>query len=248
MPLRMTSAIPPASPATETVFVRILTSALFAGAVGGLVAALLQLYFVQPVMLHAELYESGVLEHFGVRSDTSAHQDLRGFDVARDGLSIVFTILTYTGYALVLVAAMSLAEQRGAAISPRMGLIWGLAGFVAVQFAPGFSLAPEVPGVAAAALFDRQMWWLATVVSAGAGLWLVAFGRSRMAWGAAVVLLLAPHAIGAPEPEVFIGSAPPEIAALFTARAYGVGMAAWAVIGCLAGYFWSRTADGDTAV
>ena len=33
-------------------FSRILTSALFAGAAAGLIAALLQLYFVQPVLLH----------------------------------------------------------------------------------------------------------------------------------------------------------------------------------------------------
>ena len=40
-------------------FSRILTSAVFAGAAAGLIAALLQLFFVQPVLLHAELYESG---------------------------------------------------------------------------------------------------------------------------------------------------------------------------------------------
>ena len=44
---------------------RIVTSALFAGAAAGLVAALLQFIFVQPVLLHAELYESGALQHFG---------------------------------------------------------------------------------------------------------------------------------------------------------------------------------------
>ncbi|MFP3548422.1 CbtA family protein, partial [Rhizobium sp. SIMBA_035] len=44
---------------------RILTSALFAGAAAGLIVALLQLFFVQPVLLHAELYETGALVHFG---------------------------------------------------------------------------------------------------------------------------------------------------------------------------------------
>ena len=46
-------------------FSRILVSALFAGFLAGLIAALLQLVFVQPVLLHAELYESGALNHFG---------------------------------------------------------------------------------------------------------------------------------------------------------------------------------------
>lgn len=45
---------------------KLLVSALFAGAAAGLIAGLLQLVFVQPVLLHAELYENGTLAHFGV--------------------------------------------------------------------------------------------------------------------------------------------------------------------------------------
>jgi cobalt transporter subunit CbtA len=222
------------------VFSRLLTSALFAGAAAGLIAALLQLYFVQPVLLHAELYESGALVHFGAASTASAHPELGGFDALRDGLSVVFTMLVYTGYAMVLVALMALAQQRGAQIDARHGLIWGVAGFVAVHLAPGFTLAPEVPGVAAADVYARQVWWIATVVAAAIALWLIAFGRSWAAWGAAVVLLLAPHVVGAPEPDVFTGPVPTEIGALFAARAFGVGLAAWVMLGGFAGFFWSR--------
>lgn len=218
---------------------RLLTSGLFAGAAAGLIAALLQLFFVQPVLLHAELYESGALVHFGAQA-VSAHPDLGGLDVLRDGLSVVFTMLIYTGYAFILLALMALAEQRGADISARTGLIWGLAGFIAFHFMPGFTLAPEVPGVAAADLADRQIWWWATVLTAGAGLWLIAFGRSWLAWGAAAILLLTPHVIGAPEPDVFTGPVPTEIGALFASRALGVGLAAWVLLGCFAGYFWQR--------
>lgn len=221
-------------------FTRILTSALFAGAVAGLLAALLQLYFVQPVLLHAELYEGGDLVHFGATSEVSAHPELGGLDPVRDGLSTVFTMLVYSGYALIMIALMSLAEQRGAVISARTGLIWGVAGFLVVHFAPGFTLAPEVPGVAAADVYARQVWWFATVAAAAVALWLIAFGHSWKVWGPAVVLLLAPHVIGAPEPDVFTGPVPTEIGALFAARAYGVGLAAWVMVGCLGGYFWSR--------
>ena len=219
---------------------RLLTSAVFAGAAAGLIAALLQLYFVQPVLLHAELYESGELVHFGAESAVAATPDLPGINVVRDGLSIGFTMLLYSGYGMVLVALMALAQFRGAAINARTGLIWGAAGFIAVQFAPGFTLAPEVPGVAAADVFARQTWWFPTVMAAALAMWLVAFGRNWAAWGVAVVLLLAPHVIGAPEPETFSGPVPPEIAALFAARSLGVGMAAWVILGVLAGYFWSR--------
>ena len=226
-------------------FSRILTSALFAGAAAGLIAALLQLVFVQPVLLHAELYEGGDLVHFGTESTVSAIQDVGGIDLLRDGLSIFFTMLIYAGYALILVALMAVAESRGAVISARTGLIWGVAGFVVVHLAPGFTLAPEVPGVAAADVYDRQIWWFATVLASAIALWLIAFGRNWTAYAVAAVLLSAPHLIGAPEPDVFTGPVPTEIGALFAARAFGVGLAAWVLVGCFAGYFWARQSEPE---
>lgn len=218
---------------------KLLTSALFAGAAAGLIAGLLQLVFVQPVLLHAELYEGGDLVHFGAAA-VSAHPELPGFDPVRDILSVVFTMLTYTGYAMMLVALMLLAEERGADVTARTGIIWGIAGFVAAHFAPGFSLAPELPGVAAADLGARQVWWFATVISAGIAMWLLAFGRNWAMWGVAVILLAAPHVIGAPEPDTFTGPVPTEIAALFAARAFGVGLAAWVILGCFSAYFLDK--------
>lgn len=218
---------------------RIVVSALFAGAATGLLAGLLQLVFVQPVLLHAELYESGQLVHFGA-DPVTAHPELPGFDLVRDGLSLVFTMLTYTGYAMILLAVISIAEERGARVDARAGLIWGLAGFVAFHLAPGFTLAPEVPGVAAADVAARQIWWFATVAAAAAALWLIAFGNGWTAWGVAVILLAAPHLIGAPEPDSFSGPVPTEIGALFAARALGVGLAAWVMLGAFAGFFWQR--------
>lgn len=280
--MRMMCATLPVSPATE-MFLRILTSALFAGAAAGLIAALLQLAFVQPVLLHAELYESGARVHFDgasasagqhddghkhaggnpAKDDTHSHGDAHSHDEAqahdgdhdhgdasalmRNGMSILFAMLTYTGYALILVAAMVLAETRGATITARTGILWGLGGFVVFHLAPGFSLAPEVPGVAAADITMRQIWWFATVGTAAVGIWLIAFGHNWIAWGVAVLLLLAPHVIGAPEPDVLAGPVPPEIAALFASRALGVGMAAWVMVGCLAGYFWHRRTDATGA-
>lgn len=246
MPPPTTCATPTVSPATEAMVARLLTSALFAGTLAGLAAALLQLVFVQPVLLHAELYESGALTHFGAGSAAPVTPPSPTFEPVRDGLSIVFSMLLFSGYGLVLAALMSVAEQRGAAINARTGLIWGIAGFVAVQLAPAFSLAPEVPGVAAGDVAARQLWWAATVTLAAMALWLIAFVRHPLALGAAVALLLAPHLVGAPEPESFAGTTPPEIAALFAARALGMGMAGWALLGGLTGYFWSReTARAD---
>lgn len=221
-------------------FTRILTSALIAGASAGFLTALLQLAFVQPVLLQAELYESGALTH---TPGSPWPQVPFAFDPMRDGLSILFTMLVYAGYGLILVALMSLAEGRQAVISGRTGLLWGVAGFIAVHLAPGFSLAPEVPGVAAADITARQIWWFATVIAVCVALWLIAFGKGWSAWAPAVVLLLAPHIVGAPQPDVVAGPVPPEIAALFAARALGVGLAAWVMLGGLAGVLWASDAE-----
>lgn len=220
-------------------FQKILTSALFAGFCAGLLAALLQFMFVQPVLLHAELYEGGDLVHFGAEA-VSAHPELPGIDLMRDGLSVLFTALIYVAYAMVLIGAMAMSPGGGAEITARTGIIWGIAGFVAFHFAPAASLPPEVPGVAAADVAMRQIWWCGTVAATGIGLWLIAFGTSVVAWIAAIVLLLAPHVIGAPHPHEFAGTVPPEIAALFASRALGVGLAAWALLGAFAGYFWQK--------
>ena len=226
-------------------FTRILVSGLFAGFAAGLIAALLQLVLVQPVLLHAELYESGQLAHFGSAKAAVAAAAVGGIDPLRDGLSVLFATLTYTGYALILVAGMALAAERGIRITARQGLLWGIAGFVSVQVAPGLGLPPELPGSAAADLGLRQLWWFGTVGATVAGLALIAFGRGWTARGIAAVLILAPHAIGAPHPESFAGPVPPELAGLFAARVLGVGLVAWVLLGLFAAHFWAR--EGERA-
>ena len=221
-------------------FTRILVSGLFAGFAAGVIAALLQLVFIQPILLHAELYESGQLTHFGTEKAAGEQTAIGGIDLLRDGLSVLFTTLIYTGYSLILVAAMALAEDRGIRITVRQGLLWGIAGFVSVQFAPAVGLPPELPGSAAAEMGLRQAWWFGTVGATAGGLALIAFGKGWTARGIAAVLILAPHVIGAPHPESFSGPVPPELAGLFAGRALGVGLVAWVLLGLFAAWFWNR--------
>jgi cobalt transporter subunit CbtA len=221
-------------------FSRIIVSGLFAGAIGGIIAGALQWYFVQPILLHSELYEAGILSHFD-GSINSAHPDLEYIQPIRDGLSLLFSILIYTGYALILIAAMMLREQKSeTTITFHQGIIWGVSGFFVVHLAPAISLPPEVPGVAAAELQSRRIWWFATTLLTAGGLWLIAFTEkgSRFIIGAA--LILAPHIIGAPEPDIFTGPAPTEIGALFASRALGIGFISWAMLGGLSAFFLQK--------
>ena len=229
---------------------KMLVSAVFAGFAAGLIAALLQFAFVQPVLLEAELYESGELNHFNGVSEIGASDhghdhgeaDDEGSEFTRNALSVVFSGLIYVAYALILVAGFALAASRGITITARSGMIWGIAGFVAVHLAPGFGLAPELPGSSAAEVGPRQVWWFVCVAATALGLALIGLGRNMVLWGLGALAILLPHLIGAPQPSSFNGVAPPELAGLFAARAFGVGLAAWTCLGLFAGYLWQRDA------
>jgi cobalt transporter subunit CbtA len=234
---------------------RMLTSALFAGFAAGLFAALLHFAFVQEYILLGEQYETGALTHFAAAAadhgdatqphaddHDHSHDDTLGGDtnpLIRNGLTVAFAALIYVSYALILVAGFGMAEAFGVKITAREGLLWGIAGFVSFQLAPALGLAPELPGTIAADLTARQIWWWGTVIATGAGLALLAYGRDYLAWVVAVALLVAPHVIGAPLPDAYWGVAPPEVAAMFSARVLGTALAVWAVLGWLAGHFWS---------
>lgn len=241
-----------------------MTGALIAGGAAGLLAALLHFAFVQEFILLGERYESGQLVHFqnaapasadaahahGVADDHGAaaapaaqeHATTDAGSLTRDALTVAFTVLIYAAYAILLSAGFAVATQFGQRISGVEGALWGLAGFAALQLAPALGLAPELPGTIAADLGARQVWWWSTVVATGAGLALLAYGRSLLLAALGVVLLAAPHWIGAPDLGEFFGYAPPEVGAAFSARVLGVGLATWVFLGWLSGRLWSRGA------
>ena len=246
-----------------------VTSALFAGFAAGLLAALLHFAFVQKLILLGEQYETGALTHFASGSDpaaaghdhtaadetaepaTGTEPDLHaghemsaseGGESTRNALTVLFSALVYTAYALILVAGFGLADHFGKRVTAREGLLWGIGGFAAFQLMPAMGLAPELPGTIAAELHLRQIWWWGTAGATALGLAMIGYGRGSVPILVAVLLLAAPHVIGAPEAEQYWGVAPPELAATFASRVLGVGLTVWAVLGWLAGHFWSSKA------
>lgn len=240
---------------------RMIASALFAGCAAGLIAALLHFAFVQKYILLGEMYESGAMTHFTDEVDQHApvetaepvaekghvhhHQAATG-DWQRNGLTALFMLILYTSYGLLLTAGFAFFDSLGRKISPAEGMLWGIAGFVAFQLAPAMGLAPELPGTIAADLGERQIWWWSTVFGTGAGIALLAYGRKTWMFVLAGGLLALPHVIGAPEPEGYFGTAPPEVAAAFAARVLGSALVAWTCLGWLAGHFWA-TSETDSA-
>lgn len=234
-----------------------LAGGLIAGFAAGLLGALLHFAFVQELILLGEEYETGALTHFagaGEAPDAAHDHSQSGADAAHDhgeageagstltrnALTVLFTGLIYAGYGLLLVAGFALAEHFGRRVRAQDGILWGIAGFAALQLAPAMGLAPELPGTMAADLGARQVWWWSTVLATATGLALLAYGRGLVAWVMAGVLLAAPHVFGAPQLGEYYGSAPPEVGAEFAARVLGVGLAVWAVLGWLAGRIWAH--------
>lgn len=227
-------------------FKRLLVSGIFAGFATGLIAAALLQLFVTPVLLEAELYETGELVHFGganggtaLEHDHDSHEHAEGESGDRTLLSLGAAVATNMGYALVLVALMAFSERSGRKVTARSGLLWGIAGFVAFQMMPAIGHPPELPGNAASDLQGRQIWWAMTALASCIGIACIAFGKNWGVWAAGIAALLVPHIIGAPHPTALTGPTPPEIAALFAARSLGIGLVIWIILGGLAGYFWA---------
>ena len=105
-----------------------------------------------------------------------------------------------------------------------------------------FGLAPELPGSAGAALDERQIWWIATAFATALGLYLMLRATPLWARLGGLVLLLLPHAIGAPHAHNYISTAPAELAAQFTASSLVIHAVLWAIVGVGTGFFWMRTA------
>lgn len=235
-------------------FVRFLWVGVMAGILAGLPTAAIQHVTTTPLILAAEVYENSEASHHAtahqigvlkaniilVHGDTKeAEEETWAPDngLERTFYTSIATIITTIGYSLMLLAAMFLAKGT---ITPRSGLLWGLAGFTATGLAPSLGLSPELPGAAAADLMARQMWWGGTVIATAAGLWLIL--RISSIWaiilGASVIGL--PHLIGAPQPAMLTSAVPSELAAHFASSSLVLHAIAWVLAGCAVGFVWQR--------
>ncbi len=228
---------------------RILSVGLLAGLLAGLLIAALQQVTTTPLILAAETFEKPAVASVTPAPPHShaagaAHDHGEGWKPA-DGMPRFFftaitTIATAIGVAFVLMAAMVFA---GVPIDEHHALAWAIAGFVACGLAPAAGLAPELPGSAAGDLVGRQLWWAGTAIATAVGLW--AFLRTDhhpVVRLGAIVLLLAPHFIGAPHPHEFESKVPAAIAARFTALSLVVQALLWALVGIGVGLLWPKFA------
>jgi cobalt transporter subunit CbtA len=216
---------------------RVLGLALLAGFAAAFAASILQFSWSVPLILDAEVYE-----HFGGELPPGGFALAKGqmeLDAAlagesiwwRHGLTIVSNLLFATGAAFVLAGLFTLFGLGGL----KRGLAWGAGGFLAIAAAPALGLPPELPGTIAAELSARQGWWLATAGATAAGLAMLAFSGSWFAKLAGVVLMVLPHAVGAPQPEVHESVVPAALAQEFIAASLASSAAFWLTLGAAVG-------------
>jgi cobalt transporter subunit CbtA len=244
---------------------RIVAAAALAGLLTGLLLTAVQQVRVVPVLLEAEVYEqaAGAPSPSGNSGSHAGHEhasEHAAHGLQRTVLSAAANVVLAIGYALLLVAAMFASR-----VPPgwRAGLAWGLAGYAVFFLAPALGLPPELPGTEAARLTDRQLWWLMTVLCTAAGLSLVVFGRGWRSRIPGVLLLLAPHLVGAPQPHIHGTTAPAALTDAFIFAAVLTNLVFWLALGGLLGYFhgkllpierpspavtsWARTQPSDQA-
>ncbi len=222
-------------------FRRIVMVGGLAGLLAGILLTLLHLAVTVPIILQAETYEqAAVAQAHGAEAGGHAH-DAQAW-APEDGIErALFTLLadivTAVGFGLLLVATCVLAGRE---LTWREGLHWGLAGFAAFMLAPAIGLPPELPGMEAAPLLQRQAWWLATVAATAGGLALLFLGREPLRAGLGLVLLVLPHLYGAPQPVEDHSLVPAALAHQFVSAALVVNLVFWAALGAIAGLLCQR--------
>ena len=92
----------------------------------------------------------------------------------------------------------------------------------------------------AAELSGRQLWWVATALSTAIALGLLVYGRSAVAAIAAIVLLVMPHLIGAPQPVSYESPIPEGLHHSFVVAVVLTTLVFWVLLGGLAGLFRDR--------
>ncbi|MFD1982878.1 CbtA family protein [Mesorhizobium newzealandense] len=257
-------------------FRNVVFIAAIAGLVAGVVLACMQAYATVPLILKAEVYEQAGGGHHHAApaaTDTNAMSTAApagnamssaapapaeaaapavedegwapadGFE--RFAFSVVANIVTGIGFALILVAVSEFAGGIG---NWRQGVFWGLAGFAVFTLAPGLGLPPELPAMPAADLTQRQIWWWATVAATAAGIGLIAFRKSLPLVILAVLLIIAPHIVGAPQPDSFETPIPEGLHHQFVVAVTVTNLVFWLVLGAIVGVVRGRFTGTATSL
>ena len=233
---------------------KIILSTIIAGLLAGFVMAGIQHVRLTPLILAAEVYESPETEAIaeaskpcvetmpgmkmcadeGHEHNPNAWQPEDGWQ--RTLSTTTASVLTGAGFA-VLMLGVSLFTNIS--ITKLNGLMWGVCGFIAVSLAPSFGLAPELPGMPAADLHSRQIWWVVTILATGTAIYFWLFAKDNWWRAAAILFAIAPQFFAPSSMEKTEGNLPASLAAEFASSSLAANFIMWLAIG----YFVSVALD-----
>lgn len=229
--------------------VKYLLATIVAGLFAGILLTPAMYVRNVPLILHAEEYENAAGGHEHAAAEPAAatadsapvamaaheHEEEASpaLPFGRFGNTLLINLVAGAGFALITGAA---ALFLGRKITLQNGIYWGLAGFFIFNFAPAFSLAPELPAMPAPDLATRQAWWLITVFLTAGGVYLIVLREEIWAKVLGVVLIVAPHVYGAPEAEDLKSAVPPMLASEFAVSTLATNLFFWVVLGTALGW------------
>ncbi len=196
-------------------FRRLFLCALLVGVLTGLFDSAVQRWQVVPLILAGEVFEAAAVPEAHEPEGGAAHSHGPETWAPQDGLertgyTVLANALNDIGSALLLLPFMAwwnrqrggrpLALRNGHGACVRHGLLWGAAAWFCLFALPALGLPPELPGMQAAPLHARQLWWVLTAVCGAGGLAMLCLVRAK--WRVlGLGLLVLPFAVGAPQLE-----------------------------------------------
>lgn len=239
-----------------------MLAALAAGLFAAILMTPLQYRHIIPIILHAETYE-GVHSHGDegaikvdatkpqsdhAHSDDSPHQHaeptakVKPVPTGKESMSRIWnTILANMvmggGYGLLMIG-VSLAS--GIPVTVASGLVWGALGWLSVQLLPALGLPPELPGFPHVELVARQYWWVCTVFASVVGFWCALRTNSNSLRIFGALILIVPHAYGAPQPVDLTSAVPAYLAAQYAVASLSTMLFFWLALGLALGWAMDR--------
>ena len=227
---------------------RVFIAAILAGLAASLVMTTIQNFRTTPLILQAEVYENANAHEHNTGENTAEHkkseidqatkeiespewQPEDGFE--RTAYGVLSDVIVGIGLAFVMLAASMLTNIP---ITPKNGALWGLVAFAIFTLSPAAGLPPELPAMPVADLQDRQIWWVATVVSGAIGVWLIAKKGGYIATIIALALFIAPHLVGTPQPSTHETAIPAHLIQEFVANSMFMMAVTWIVVGTGLGF------------
>ncbi|MDF1878471.1 CbtA family protein [Sulfurimonas sp. SAG-AH-194-C20] len=226
---------------------QIFYTVLLTGFIGSGIFTLLQSFSSIPLILHAEQFEDGKLINYVNNnevkiSDTHEAEEEEAWAPADGAQRLFFTFVTNfvlaMGFTFLLCGVYLYLQE----LTVFKGMLVGAVGYMSFFFLPSIGLTPELPGTLAASLESRQIWWVSTVLASLVGFGVLYFSKNILYKALAVVVILAPHIVGAPHPEFHAGTAPLELFETFVQTSFVINAIFWLSLGAISASFYKKFA------